>query len=133
MEHLESSSNKEDFLQDKHFKSSYYLEKYLKTSATKLKSPETSYLTLFAKLADKTVVSNRTVTKIATATLKHFGLVFPDNPSNVVERELQKSMQQTSDTRENIDFDRRMDQTMILSEGQFIFKQEKHVAILEES
>lgn len=40
---------------------------------------------------------------------------------------------QMKDTRENIDFDRRMDQTMILSEGQFIFKQEKHVALLEES
>uniref|UniRef100_A0A6P7HIA6 Uncharacterized protein LOC114349177 n=1 Tax=Diabrotica virgifera virgifera TaxID=50390 RepID=A0A6P7HIA6_DIAVI len=141
----EISSSEEDFTKDEDFKWSYSLEEpQEKNSLTKTSNQLRVALPNVAQIADMTGASNRTVAKIATATLEDFGLVTSDNLINVVDknkvrRELQKRRKhlQENATKQRKDieaiyFDGRKDQTMKLVEGRRNIEQEEHVALLEE-
>lgn len=145
---LEDSSSSEecdDISQDENFKWSYSLEIELKSSALgKNKTQMRVSLPNIAKMADMTGASNRTVAKIATATLEDFGIVSLDNPVNVIDknkirREVQKKRKLTKPTIsdnpkviEGLYFDGRKDQTMVMTEGRRVIIQEEHIALIEE-
>lgn len=141
---LEDSSSSEDLSQDENFKWSYSLENHLESSSlNKDKTQMRVPLPNIAKMADTTGASNRTVAKIATATLEDFGLVSSENPINVIDknkirRELEKKRKLTKpicDKERRIEglyFDGRKDQTMVISEGRRVIRQEEHIALIEE-
>lgn len=134
-ESASTSSSGEDVMKDQDFRWSYSLDasagnvKALKKSGQFRKA-----LPNIAKIADMTGASNRTVAKIATATLHDFGLVSSENPKNVIDkgkvrRELnkkrkavQKIVTMPQKPIQGIYFDGRKDQRMMLIQGRRVTK-----------